>query len=116
MKKANCSKGQDAKSQVRKDGWAANVEDTWSGICLTFFFLRVSFHRPARSCLKDLGKEGKAMIGKNESKPIKRSLEIIHEGINFDLCRRVTLFEVSGGLFKVKMEAFITPKRRKDQY
>ncbi len=56
------------------------------------------------------------MIGKNESKPIKRSLEIIHEGINFDLCRRVTLFEVSGGLFKVKMEAFIAPKRGKDQY
>ena len=55
------------------------------------------------------------MIGNND-KPIKRSLEIIHEGVNFDLCRRVTLFEIPGGFFKVKMEAFITPKKKRDQY
>ncbi|MFH1753893.1 MAG: hypothetical protein ABH875_06890 [Candidatus Omnitrophota bacterium] len=62
------------------------------------------------------GWEGKPMIGRYNSKLIKRSLEIIHEGINFDLCRRVTLFEISGGCYKVKMEAYIAPKRRKDQY
>ena len=50
------------------------------------------------------------------SKPVKRSLEIVHEGVNFDFCRRVTLFEVDGGFYKVKMEAFIAPKRKKQEY
>ena len=56
------------------------------------------------------------MIGKNSQGPIKRSLEIVHEGVNFDFCRKVTLCEVVGGFYKVKMEAFITPKKKKDDY
>lgn len=56
------------------------------------------------------------MIGKHNDKSIKRSLEIVHEGINFDFCRRVSLCEISGGFYKVKMEAYIAPKRNKDQY
>ena len=56
------------------------------------------------------------MIGKDGSKPIKRSLEIVHEGVNFDFCRKVTLCEMSGGLYRVKMEAFILPKKKKDEY
>ena len=55
------------------------------------------------------------MIHKNNKSP-RRSLEIVHEGINFDFCRKVTLFEVSNGFYKVKMEAFILPKRKKNEY
>lgn len=51
-----------------------------------------------------------------EHKPSKRSLEIVHEGVNYDFCRRVTLFELTDGFYKVKMEAFILPKRKKDEY
>ena len=56
------------------------------------------------------------MIGRNDGRPIKRSLEIVHEGINFDFCRKVTLSEMPGGLYRVKMEAFIMPKRKKGEY
>ena len=55
------------------------------------------------------------MLGK-PNKPSKRVLEIVHEGINFDLCRRVTLNEMSDGFCKVKMETFILPKRKKSEY
>ncbi len=47
---------------------------------------------------------------------VKRSLEIVHEGVNFDFCRKVTLCAIGGGLYRVKMEAFITPKRKKEDY
>jgi len=56
------------------------------------------------------------MEEKNDCKPVKRSLEIVHEGVNFDFCRKVTLFEVAGGFYKVKMEAFIAPKKKKHEY
>ncbi len=49
-------------------------------------------------------------------KPVRRSLEIVHEGVNFDFCRKVTLCEVPGGFYKVKMEAFISPKKGKNEY
>jgi len=49
-------------------------------------------------------------------RPARRSLEIIHEGVNFDFCRKVTLCEASGGFYKVKMEAYISPKRKKGDY
>jgi len=52
----------------------------------------------------------------NDNKPSRRTLEIIHEGANFDFCRRVTLSEMADGFYKVKMEAFILPKRKKSEY
>ncbi len=52
----------------------------------------------------------------SEIQRVKRSLEIVHEGVNFDFCRKVTLRAIGGGLYKVKMEAFITPKRKKEDY
>lgn len=55
------------------------------------------------------------MINKNH-KSGKRTLEIIHEGVNFDFCRRVTLNELSDGFYRVKMEAFIMPKKKKSDY
>ncbi len=45
-------------------------------------------------------------------KNAKKSLEIVHEGVNFDFCRRVTLYDIGDGFYKVKMEAFITPKKQ----
>ncbi len=56
------------------------------------------------------------MIDKNEESSARRSLEIIHEGINFDFCRKVTLCEAESGLCKLKMEAFIQPKKKKHEY
>lgn len=49
-------------------------------------------------------------------KPAKRTLEIVHEGANFDFCRRVTLNEIAHGCYKVKMETFIMPKKKKGDY
>jgi len=57
----------------------------------------------------------KIMINKDD-RSVKRSLEIVHEGINFDFCRKVTLNQLTDGYYKVKMEAFIMPKRKKDEY
>lgn len=46
-----------------------------------------------------------------DSKSAKRALEIVHEGVNFDFCRRITLSQMSDGFYKVKMEAYIMPKK-----
>ena len=47
----------------------------------------------------------------------KRSLEIVHEGANFDFCRRVTLNEIADGFYRVKMESFVLPKKKdKNEY
>jgi hypothetical protein len=99
LKKANCPKGRDAKPRVRKDGRAANTSRS-DGQAFAWLFLS----------------EGNEMIGKNGERSIKRSLEIVHEGVNFDLCRRVTLCEAPGGFYRVKMEAFIAPKKKKGEY
>lgn len=56
------------------------------------------------------------MLYKNNEKPARKSLEIVHEGVNFDFCRRVTLFELSNGLYRVKMETYVSPKKKKDEY
>ena len=57
------------------------------------------------------------MADNSSYKHQKRFLEIVHEGVNFDFCRRVTLNELTNGFYKVKMEAFIMPKRqKKDDY
>jgi len=55
------------------------------------------------------------MFDKHYKTP-KRSLEIVHEGINFDFCRKVSLVELPGGLYRVKMESYILPKRKKNEY
>ena len=56
------------------------------------------------------------MISKENNKQGKRQLEIVHEGVNFDFCRRVTLSEMADGFYKVKVEAFILPKKGKEDY
>jgi len=51
------------------------------------------------------------MMHNDCNRPNRRSLEIVHEGVNFDFCRKVTLSDAGNGFYKVKMEAFIVPKK-----